>query len=84
MAARATSPSCVVNRESPAASIGAMLAFSADPSLCEKLGLDQHQVVLFGLEGATDPEIYESLVGKSPVAVLCILLLQDPTPLAAL
>ncbi|KAJ6178234.1 tryptophan synthase beta subunit-like PLP-dependent enzyme [Penicillium mononematosum] len=60
----------VVCGESSAASMGVMLGSGSDPSLREKLGLDEKsQVVIFGLEGATDPEIYESLVGKSPAAV---------------
>ncbi|KAI0543252.1 tryptophan synthase beta subunit-like PLP-dependent enzyme [Xylaria digitata] len=60
----------VVCGESSAASMGIILASSADPSLREKLGLGANsQVVIFSLEGATDPEIYESLVGKSPAAV---------------
>ncbi|KAJ5357018.1 hypothetical protein N7517_011627 [Penicillium concentricum] len=60
----------VVCGESSAASMGILLGSSADPSLREKLGLNRSsQVVLFGLEGATDPHIYESLVGKSPQAV---------------
>ncbi|KAF2966323.1 hypothetical protein GQX73_g7277 [Xylaria multiplex] len=60
----------VVCGESSAASMGIILASSADASLRKKLGLDANsQVVIFGLEGATDPEIYESLVGKSPAAV---------------
>ncbi|KAI0435827.1 tryptophan synthase beta subunit-like PLP-dependent enzyme [Xylaria telfairii] len=60
----------VVCGESSAATMGIILASRVNLSLREKLGLDEgSQVVLFGLEGATDPEIYESLVGKSPAAV---------------
>lgn len=60
----------VVCGESSAASMGILLGSGSDPSLREKLGLNgDSQVVVFGLEGATDPEIYESLVGKSPTAV---------------
>jgi diaminopropionate ammonia-lyase len=60
----------IVCGESSAASMGIMLGSSTDPSLREKLGLNSSsQVILFGLEGATDPQIYESLVGKSPQAV---------------
>lgn len=60
----------VVCGESSAASMGVILGSSADPSLREKLGLNSSsQVVLFGLEGASDPQIYESLVGKAPQAV---------------
>ncbi|CAG8088687.1 unnamed protein product [Penicillium olsonii] len=60
----------VVVGESSAASLGVMLGSGADPILRHKVGLDENsQVVIFGLEGATDPQIYESLVGKSPAAV---------------
>ncbi|PYH76334.1 threonine dehydratase, partial [Aspergillus uvarum CBS 121591] len=60
----------VVCGESSAASMGVILGSGSDPTLREKLGLDENsQVVIFGLEGATDPEIYESLVGRSPAAV---------------
>lgn len=56
--------------ESSAASMGVLLRCGSDKSLREKLGLDKNsQAVIFGLEGATDPSIYESLVGKSPAAV---------------
>ncbi|KAM0540808.1 hypothetical protein ACHAPJ_013496 [Fusarium lateritium] len=57
----------VVCGESSAANMGVMLQSANDHTLREKLGLNSDsQVVLFGLEGATDPVIYEKLVGKSP------------------
>lgn len=60
----------VVCGESSAASIGIMLGSTVDRSFCEKLGLNSSsQVLLFGLEGASDPQVYESLVGKTPHAV---------------
>lgn len=60
----------VVCGESSAALMGVLLASRTDQSLREKLGLsDSSRVVLFGLEGATDPRIYESLVGMPPGAV---------------
>lgn len=60
----------VVCGESSAAGMGVMLKGIEDVSLREKLGLEKNsQVVLFGLEGATDPEIFEQLVGVSPEAV---------------
>jgi diaminopropionate ammonia-lyase len=60
----------VVCGESSAALMGVLLASRTDQSLREKLGLsDSSRVVLFGLEGATDPRIYESLVGMPPDAV---------------
>lgn len=60
----------VVCGESSAASMGVLLQATSDISLKEKLGLNNDsQVVLFGLEGATDPKIYNELVGKSPEEV---------------
>lgn len=60
----------VVCGESSAANMGIMLQAADDPELREKLGLDSNsQVVLFGLEGATDSAIYKELVGMSPEEV---------------
>ncbi|RAK86386.1 tryptophan synthase beta subunit-like PLP-dependent enzyme [Aspergillus costaricaensis CBS 115574] len=60
----------VVCGESSAASMGVLLESVSNSSLRESLGLDENsQVIIFGLEGATDPDIYESLVGKSPTTV---------------
>ncbi|KAH7463465.1 hypothetical protein FOMA001_g18154 [Fusarium oxysporum f. sp. matthiolae] len=60
----------VVCGESSAASMGIMLQSAKDETFREKLGLtSDSQVVLFGLEGATDPVIWEKLVGKSPEEV---------------
>lgn len=56
----------VVVGESSAASMGIMLRAGKDPVLRGKLGLNTNsRVILFGLEGATDPELYEKLVGMS-------------------
>lgn len=55
----------VVCGESSAASMGVLMESCRDFALREKLGLDsKSQIVLFGLEGATDPDIYFELVGK--------------------
>lgn len=60
----------VVCGESSAAPKGVLLQSAHDETLRDKLGLTSgSQVVLFGLEGATDPVIYEKLVGKSPAQV---------------
>ncbi|KAI1451903.1 tryptophan synthase beta subunit-like PLP-dependent enzyme [Annulohypoxylon moriforme] len=60
----------IVCGESSAATMGVMLQSTNNPTLRESLGLDNNsQVVLFGLEGATDPTIYEQLVGLSPEEV---------------
>jgi diaminopropionate ammonia-lyase len=60
----------VVCGESAAGGMAVVLQAATDPDLRQALGLDaSSQVVLFGLEGATDPEIYEHLVGTKPDAV---------------
>ncbi|KAE8343412.1 hypothetical protein BDV24DRAFT_161459 [Aspergillus arachidicola] len=60
----------VVCSEFSAASMGVLLRSSTDPTVRNKLGLDANsQVLLFVLEGATDSQIFESLVGTSPAAV---------------
>ncbi len=60
----------IVCGESSAATMGLLIEASKDSLLREKLGLSaKSQVVLFGLEGATDPEIYQKLVGLTSEAV---------------
>lgn len=60
----------VVSGESSAASMCVLLRASTDSTVCNKLGLDANsQVLLFVLEGTTDSQIFESLVGTSPAAV---------------
>ncbi|GFG18027.1 diaminopropionate ammonia-lyase [Aspergillus udagawae] len=60
----------VVSGESSAANMGILLQAGSDNTLRELLGLNnKSQVLFFSLEGATDPEIFEKLVGKSPDAV---------------
>ncbi|KAL4937740.1 hypothetical protein BDV06DRAFT_67547 [Aspergillus oleicola] len=60
----------VVCGESSAASMGLLLRAAEDGSLRRKLGLDgDSEVLLFGLEGATDPGIFETIVGLSPERV---------------
>lgn len=54
----------IVCGESSAAPMGLLMEASGDSVLREKLGLSaSSRVVLFGLEGATDPEMYQKLVG---------------------
>ncbi|RQR23273.1 diaminopropionate ammonia-lyase [Burkholderia sp. Bp9142] len=58
----------VVCGETAAGGTAVVLKSKEIPALREALGLNQHsQVLLFGLEGATDPVIYERIVGR-PVA----------------
>ncbi|BAE59559.1 unnamed protein product [Aspergillus oryzae RIB40] len=60
----------VVSGESSAASMCVLLRASTDSTVRNKLGLDANsQVLLFVLEGTTDSQIFESLVGTSPAAV---------------
>ncbi len=60
----------IVAGESGAAGMAGLLAAAADPKLCEALALgpDSH-VLVIGSEGATDPAIYERIVGRPPEAV---------------
>lgn len=61
----------VVAGESGVAGLAALLCAAADPQARIGLGLaPDARVLVFGTEGATDPEIYEKLVGRSPEAVL--------------
>ncbi|KAH0421798.1 hypothetical protein CcaCcLH18_13202 [Colletotrichum camelliae] len=60
----------VVCGESSAASMGLLLNSSSNKALRKALGLDEHShCLLFGLEGATDPQIYQELVGCTPETV---------------
>ncbi|KAG5999788.1 hypothetical protein E4U43_001862 [Claviceps pusilla] len=60
----------VVCGESSAATMGILIEASRNQTLRENLGLNSDsRVVLFGLEGATDPECYQKLVGLSPETV---------------
>lgn len=55
----------VVAGESGVAGVAGLLAVSRDPDARTVLGLDASStVLLFGTEGATDPEIYARLVGR--------------------
>ncbi|XSC47543.1 diaminopropionate ammonia-lyase [Bradyrhizobium sp. RDT10] len=57
----------IVCGESAAGGMAVVLKAAADPDLRQALGLNaSSQAVLFGLEGSTDPEIYERLVGCKP------------------
>ena len=56
----------IVSGESAAAGLGVLLKAAEDPELRDKLGLNESShVVLFGGEGATDPQIYAEIVGCS-------------------
>lgn len=60
----------IVCGESAAGGTAVVLKSSAIPALREALGLDnKSQILLFGLEGATDPTIYKQIVGHSATNV---------------
>lgn len=59
----------VVAGESAVAGMAALLLAANEPFARAALGLDDRsRVLLFGTEGATDPEVYQSLVGRPPGA----------------
>lgn len=61
----------IVAGESGAAGFAALDAACADSALGRRLGLTaESRVVVFGTEGATDPEIYARLVGRCPDDVM--------------
>lgn len=56
----------VIAGESAVAGVSALIAACSDLGLKESLQLNESsQVLLYGTEGATDPEIYRTLVGRS-------------------
>lgn len=60
----------IVAGESGVAGLAGLLAASADPEIRAGLGLaPDARVLVFGTEGATDPEVYRALVGRSPAEV---------------
>ncbi|MDQ2101320.1 diaminopropionate ammonia-lyase [Azospirillum isscasi] len=61
----------IVAGESGVAGLAGLLCAAADPATRASLGLaPDARVLVFGSEGATDPDVYESLVGRKPDAVL--------------
>lgn len=55
----------IVAGESAVAGLAGMLAVAADPAARDQLELDPgSRVLLFGTEGATDPETYRQIVGR--------------------
>ncbi len=60
----------IVAGESAVAGLAAMLRLASDPEGRRAIKLDENSVVLaIGTEGATDPEVYMSIVGRAPEAV---------------
>jgi len=61
----------IVAGESGAASLAGLAAAMGDPAIRTGLALDEDsQVLVLSTEGATDPEIYQKLVGQSAGGVL--------------
>ena len=57
----------LVAGESAVAGLAGLIAARRSATLSEALGLDERsRVLLFGTEGATDPEIYRAIVGRAP------------------
>ncbi len=68
-AGEAADPPLVLG-ESGAAALGGLLAVAGDADARAHLGLDAAaRVLVIGSEGATDPEIYQRIVGRPPAAV---------------
>lgn len=60
----------VVAGESGGAGLAGLVAAVGDAGLVQELGLGpQSRVLVINTEGATDPALYESIVGRSPAAV---------------
>jgi len=60
----------IVAGESAVAGLAGLIAARRSRKLSEALGLDEHsRILIIGTEGATDPEIYRSIVGRSASAV---------------
>jgi diaminopropionate ammonia-lyase len=70
----------IVSGESAAGGMGVLMAAAAAPALRTALALDDGStVVLFGGEGATDPDVYRQLVGSTPDDVFERQGLRSPT-----
>ena len=49
--------------ESSVAGLAALIEITKSPEIAEKIGLNSDSIILlFGTEGATDPEIYNSII----------------------
>lgn len=60
----------VVAGECGGGAVGALMALAEHPEMAAELGLDAGaRVLLIGTEGATDPEIYAEVVGRTPAEV---------------
>lgn len=70
-AMRALAKLGIVGGESGVAGLAAFLSIAADESKRARLGLDgDARVLCYGTEGATDPDLYREIVGRSAADVL--------------
>ncbi len=61
----------IVAGESAVAGLVGLIAVMKDQDARNKLGLDRHsRVIVYGTEGATDPQMYRRIVGRSAQEVL--------------
>lgn len=61
----------IVSGESGGAGLGGLLTALREPKLAAQIGLGlEARVLVINTEGATDPMLYQEIVGKSPDAVL--------------
>jgi diaminopropionate ammonia-lyase len=71
LAKDACSKNPIVGGESAVAGLAALIATTENAELSQSLGIDQNShILILGTEGATDPEIYQQLVGKTAAQVL--------------
>jgi len=69
-AMRALADHGIVGGESGVAGLAALELAARDPAMRASLGLDAtSRVLLFGTEGATDPDVYARLVGRTAMQV---------------
>ena len=60
----------IVAGESGGAGLAGLLTVLRDPALAGRLGIGRDaRVLVVNTEGATDPELYEKIVGRSPQAI---------------
>lgn len=60
----------IVGGESGVAGLAGAMAAAGSPAIREEIGLDEaSRVLCFSTEGATDPEVYARIVGRSADAV---------------
>ena len=66
LASGVSGDSPIVAGESAIAGLAGLIGAMRDKPLVQEMNLDaQSRVLVFGTEGATDPEVFEALVGTS-------------------